>query len=563
MSFASQGLNPTLNPATNANHQDAAGKRRWLTVQVTVAFLVSAAAAIALWSYPLRKMHPDPSFPGRLHQAMIPLIAFGIGVIGVLWWTIGLARLRRLKQAKTAQDRKNVPVWLRWVLAVGGAAALSISIGRELLKFLWPGHASQIQMAADAVLFLLPIAGAIWSARGKTVRVKVSGSGEIGAEPKQVRIPVGWALALTQLVAVLLLIGFGYAAVKFHFPHKMLIVGLGSAIALGTMLVGILLFSRGDEDKVLPAAHEDAEGNLTREGFRHRMRTGLLLLVFFLPLLIIPLALPLAHHSPQHAKVLLWVFPAQIVLLVLAAVAVAVLQQRVYRMGHRGETERALRLDQKCKWVPFYPAWLRGSILFSAARYREAREYLKPLAFDAHGNARLDSRELYLYTLCLTNDGREEEAQPLLEAVVDAQPENTTLTVALATCLLAQEKDPGRACALLEQSMKSSFGLGAADRARRVGRYAWALASAGKRAEAEKQIEEALAAGAKLAPEDLAGVQYFVGEAWRALKQTSRARAAFDQAIALRPDGVTARSSQKALKKMGWYTWSVGSEGTA
>ena len=66
--------------------------------------------------------------------------------------------------------------------------------------------------------------------------------------------------------------------------------------------------------------------------------------------------------------------------------------------------------------------------------------------------------------------------------------------------------------------------LGRADQARRIGRYAWALAAAGRRNEAQAKIDEALAMGNDLRPEDAAGVQYFVGEAWRALDDKVKAK---------------------------------------
>jgi tetratricopeptide (TPR) repeat protein len=143
----------------------------------------------------------------------------------------------------------------------------------------------------------------------------------------------------------------------------------------------------------------------------------------------------------------------------------------------------------------------------------------------------------------------------LLEAAAQASPNPGPLQVALATCLLSQNKDPQRACSLLETAMAgtqrdASTYMGRADQARRIARYAWALAAAGRRNEAQAKIDEALATGNDLRPEDAAGVQYFVGEAWRALDDKAKAQAAYDQAIALRPDGVIAMSVSKSLAKM-------------
>jgi tetratricopeptide (TPR) repeat protein len=89
-----------------------------------------------------------------------------------------------------------------------------------------------------------------------------------------------------------------------------------------------------------------------------------------------------------------------------------------------------------------------------------------------------------------------------------------------------------------------------ADHARRVARYAWALSAASRTRDARTRIDQAIELAAALRPEDAAGVQYFVGEAWRAMGENAKARAAFDEAVRLRPTGVTALSVKKALAKM-------------
>ena len=61
------------------------------------------------------------------------------------------------------------------------------------------------------------------------------------------------------------------------------------------------------------------------------------------------------------------------------------------------------------------------------------------------------------------NDNRAAEAEPLLEAASAAAPDNDSLKVALASCLLTQEKEPERATRLLEEVVNSpgSSGQGA------------------------------------------------------------------------------------------------------
>jgi tetratricopeptide (TPR) repeat protein len=229
----------------------------------------------------------------------------------------------------------------------------------------------------------------------------------------------------------------------------------------------------------------------------------------------------------------------------------------IYQVGHGGDYDKALRLNRLWSVLPFYGSSLQGPILFNAGRYSEALEFLKPRAFDRQGKPRLTSIELYTYAIALENSGREAEAQVLLEAANSVPQNGNTIRVALATCLLTQNKEPERACKLLEQALAGSENLSSADQARRIARYAYALASCGRRPEAEAKIQEALAMGATLTKDDFAGVYYFVGEAWRALGDTTKARDAFQQAVTLRPDGVTALSVQKALAKMDgrWNAW--------
>ncbi len=263
------------------------------------------------------------------------------------------------------------------------------------------------------------------------------------------------------------------------------------------------------------------------------------------------------HQLPTSKLLYLRALRLLIAASVLYAVMITRVKRWVYNVGHRGEFDRALRLNRLWSWLPFYGSSLEGPILFNAGRYSEALEYLKPLAFDRHGNPRLTSVELYTYAISLVNSGRETEAQTLLEAAVRVPQRGNTLQVALATCLLTQNKEPERACKLLEQSLANETGLSPADLAKRIARYAYALGACGRRQDAETQIQKAMAMGATLKEDDLAGVDYFVGEAWRALGEATKARAAFQQAITLRPDGVTALSVKKALAKMDgrWNTW--------
>jgi tetratricopeptide (TPR) repeat protein len=127
--------------------------------------------------------------------------------------------------------------------------------------------------------------------------------------------------------------------------------------------------------------------------------------------------------------------------------------------------------------------------------------------------------------------------------------------VALATCLLGQKKDAERARELLELALATpgtqSSGYGQlSDHLARLARYAWALAACGRRDEAEAQLKKAFAGSTGLRDRDLAGLHYFAGEAWRSLREWKKARAAFDEAMRLSPDGPGSTGSKKALAKM-------------
>lgn len=239
-------------------------------------------------------------------------------------------------------------------------------------------------------------------------------------------------------------------------------------------------------------------------------------------------------------------------LFVAYSVAVARLRMWIYKIGHDGDTERALQLDRRWDWIPGYGRSLKGILFFNAGRYREAIEFVAPLAFDLQGNPRLATVDLYVYALALGNDGRLAEAEPFLENSIPVSRKPDSFRVALATNLLEQKKDPERARELLEQAMASpprqstSYGQ-QADTAKRTARYAWALATCGRKQEAEQQIRIALGQGNGLMDSDLADTHYFAGEALKAAGANVQAREAFNESIRLMPTGVSAIASKKAL----------------
>jgi tetratricopeptide (TPR) repeat protein len=225
-----------------------------------------------------------------------------------------------------------------------------------------------------------------------------------------------------------------------------------------------------------------------------------------------------------------------------------------YRLARQGEFERALRLNRFWAWFPGYGTSQEGLILLEAGRYEDAMAFLQPRAFAPSGAPKFRSVAIYIYLIALENSGRSAEAQALLEDAIRAAPDRVSFKVALATCLLAQEKDASEACSLLQEAIAADSGSQAygprSDRAKRKARYAWALGLAGQSADADLKIKEALAEARSLKPDDEAGVHYFVGEAWRVMGETSRARAEFDQAIAASVGGNIAINAKKGLAKL-------------
>jgi hypothetical protein len=226
-----------------------------------------------------------------------------------------------------------------------------------------------------------------------------------------------------------------------------------------------------------------------------------------------------------------------------------------YGLTSRGKYDRALVVNRRFSWLPGYGSSLEGPILFNSGLYAEAAALVKPKAFDEHGNPLLKSTDFYVYVLSLVNNEHEAEAEKLLKLAVQTPPCKDAMKVALAACLLTECKEPEYARKLMEEAMAgpqkpiTAYGEHA-DRARRIAQYSWALASCGSLQGAEARIQEAFAVANGLNGSDLAGIHYYAGEAWRALGLAAKARAEFQEALTLAPEGVTALSARKALAKM-------------
>jgi tetratricopeptide (TPR) repeat protein len=334
-----------------------------------------------------------------------------------------------------------------------------------------------------------------------------------------------------------------------HFPSEAgkiaAVTGILSLLAIFILTPRVMGLRRADKEIVFPAV-PFAPSEMRRYGPpawwtkpAAQIPTIVFLLVFFAPFQWLRLPWRLA----ALVGVVLW------------SLGLNRLKFWIYLQSRKGDHDRALRLNRICAWIPGYGTSYEGLILFDAGRNAEACQFLKPLVFDSAGQPRLESLELYVYCLALINDGYAAEAEPLLEAALRVKRPADSLEIALASCLLTQRKDAVRACLLIEKAMgtpelRISNSGRQADHAARVARFAWALGAAGRKDEAQSKIQEALAAAANLKSDDAASVQYFIGEAWEALGNTPNSRSAYQSAIELRPEGVTAVSARNGLDRL-------------
>jgi len=385
--------------------------------------------------------------------------------------------------------------------------------------------------------------------------------GEAEKRPWIDRRQVQFIVAL--LVGVPILSGIAYLARIFSPFHEQMVMGI-SAVLYSIGLCGYFAMQSRDSGAGRPqldaerlgsggsAPRLDAQrlGGGSGDGkARRKHGSGEVTAWVLGSLMAVMLFLPV------HGELKLALFFAPIALFVMYAGWLSSVKRRILKLKAQGNYDEALRVDKQYSWIPGYGTPLAGVILFSAGRYAEARALMKPLAFEADGKPRLTSVALYTYALALENDGRSAEAQELLEAAVKVPQQSGVFHVALAVCLLDQNKDAERARELLEQAMsdwpvKLDRYEARADQMRRLGRYAWALAACGRREDAKAKLQEALDGATGFRSGDMAGLQYFAGETWRVLGEMEKARAAFKEAMRLSPNGASFTSAKKGLAKL-------------
>jgi tetratricopeptide (TPR) repeat protein len=522
-------------------------------------FIIAATgAAVSFWLASRQNVHNLPALPtfrDRLMQAAPTLLEGALGLFFLIW--AGLlfreAEARstpKLITSTTAAEAAKKKSWtaVKWVLFAAFILATIPSLGGNYFKYLWPGYPDWISHAARPVFDMLALFGVFVESYNRRKKQSPQPGTGFGGE----RVP--WLDERQKTFILVTLVGVAVIFGVFHFARKLppssakqLIVI--SVLALAAIQVTVLRAHRKSEQN---ESRSDIQARSlvaddTRPGRRKWKQTAAVwgLIAIFVTVM--------HSHLPSHVKTV--VFVALLVILVIGAVALAKLKMWIFGLSKQGEFDRAIQMDRRFSRIPGYGSPLEGVIYFNAGRYAEAREYVKPSAFDQQGEPRLTSMELYTYALALENDGMQAEAQKLLEAAVQVPQKTAGFHVALATCLLDQKKDAERARELLELAMAhpgtQSSGYGQlSDHLMRLGRYAWALAACGRREEAEAQLKKAFAGSTGLKDRDLAGLHYFAGEAWRSMGEWKKARAAFDEALRLSPDGPAATGTQKALAKM-------------
>ena len=538
-------------------------RKSWLSLSWGTQFTIAIAGAVlCFWLASRQDAHHLPALPDfhdRLTAVAPTLIEGAVGILFLIW--IGLlfreagerAKPRIISSATVAEETKKKR-WtsVRSVLFVVFIVATVPTIGGAYFKYLWPGYPEWISHATRPIFDILGPLGALFgSIRRNRSRKPEQGTG-YGAEKGPWFDDRQQTFIAVALIGVAVVFGIHYY-VRNLPPATVVRITAISATILAVILIALLQAAKKPEQKPMDyAPPSDIAGMATAPDARVRGRRKIgakvALWIWAGAFLLVMIS-----HAPSQMKSA--VFFAPIGLLIVWGVALTKIKMWIHGLARQGEFDRAIQMDKRYSRIPGYGSSLAGSILFNAGRYSEARAAVMPFAFDEQGQPKLTSPDLYVYALALENDGKEAEAQKLLEAAVQVPQKTAGFHVALATCLLSQKKDAARACELLETAMATpdlqSTGYGRnADYVRRLGRYAWALAAAGRRDKAEAQLRKAFADSAGLKPRDLAGVHYFAGEAWRSLGEWKKARAAFEEALRLSPDGSAATSATKAMTKL-------------
>jgi tetratricopeptide (TPR) repeat protein len=221
-----------------------------------------------------------------------------------------------------------------------------------------------------------------------------------------------------------------------------------------------------------------------------------------------------------------------------------------------GDYEGALRISRRWLRSKPYGRPFQGWILLEAGQYSEGQELLKDSAFDEKGMPRLTNVNLFFYAAALLNQGKNAEAQVLLEAAIGVPQKEDYFHSCLAECLLTQNKETNRACEILDSVTKALKKRPNPDQVRAflsqcIALHAWALASCGRMAEASVRLQDAFEQSCELKKKELAELMHLKGVVCLTLGDREGAKASFRETLALFPHGSTGVLARKRLEGMG------------
>lgn len=235
-------------------------------------------------------------------------------------------------------------------------------------------------------------------------------------------------------------------------------------------------------------------------------------------------------------------------LMIPASAIAGLLPLWLVRRGHYG---LALQANRLLFWAVGHTPSMEGWILSLAGRYSEARNYLRPLAFDRQGQPRLTSPELFLYAMVLSIEGEDAQAEELFEAAIQNPQATGDFHFGLAELLLTRKDGSERARELVEAVLAGypahpqSIQL-RSTRSQMLAFHSWALAASGNRGQAEMRVQEAAKSAPKTGNLNRALIEIPIGDTWAALGEREKARASYHSALVQFPTGdVGARARRK------------------
>lgn len=262
-------------------------------------------------------------------------------------------------------------------------------------------------------------------------------------------------------------------------------------------------------------------------------------------------------RTPSSGSLRWMILIALAVVILLIPLPIMRMKRKAVALVAQGDYDGALRISRVWLRSKVYGRPFQGWIMLQAGRSVEALELLRDSAFDQKGKPLLTTLHLYFYALTLMNEERYSEAQPLLEAAVQVRQKlQESFRFSLAECLLSQNKEANRAFELAEQlvanrnrnssSIRERFFM-----AQCASLRAWALASSGRREEAQASLDRDLLDSNSFGKEDLAGLLFLRGQTWKALDDRKAACEAYKQALVLFPFGINAVLARNALVRLG------------